>query len=156
MDTTDLKILAILEKNSRASYTEISKLVNLSVPSVIERINKLIDRKIIKKSTIELDYKAFKRNIEAIICIDVNQSKFEQFMDFCKDNTYIHNFYRVVGPFNAIISISVEDTDSLEKLVDRIKDFGTSSTCIITKSSFKNPMVQNILDSLDDDCNFYD
>ena len=41
MDSTDLKIIALLKENSRISYTDISKEINLSVPSVIERINRL-------------------------------------------------------------------------------------------------------------------
>ena len=41
MDNTDNIILSILKENSRASASEISKQVNLSVPAVTERIRKL-------------------------------------------------------------------------------------------------------------------
>ena len=41
MDHIDEKILTILKKNGKASATEISKIVGLSIPAVSERIRKM-------------------------------------------------------------------------------------------------------------------
>lgn len=41
MDEIDREIITILKKNSRISASAISKSVNLSVPAVLERMNKL-------------------------------------------------------------------------------------------------------------------
>ncbi|HBF8533883.1 TPA: AsnC family transcriptional regulator [Clostridioides difficile] len=41
MDEIDLKIINSLKKNSRASTSEISRQINLSVPAVSERIRKI-------------------------------------------------------------------------------------------------------------------
>ncbi|RQN21659.1 Lrp/AsnC family transcriptional regulator, partial [Paraburkholderia tropica] len=51
MDLTNQKILHLLEQNSKLSLSEIGKEVNLSTPSVRERIYKLIDSKIIERYT---------------------------------------------------------------------------------------------------------
>ncbi|PTJ73757.1 Lrp/AsnC family transcriptional regulator, partial [Staphylococcus kloosii] len=53
MDLTDEKIIEILEKDSKVSLNHISKLVNLSTPSVRERINKMKDSGIINNYTID-------------------------------------------------------------------------------------------------------
>ena len=51
MDNTDNIILSILKENSRASASEISKQVNLSVPAVTERIRKLELSGVIEKTS---------------------------------------------------------------------------------------------------------
>ncbi|MBR5926271.1 MAG: Lrp/AsnC family transcriptional regulator, partial [Firmicutes bacterium] len=40
MDTTDVKILEILQDNARASISDLSKQVNLSLSAVSERLKK--------------------------------------------------------------------------------------------------------------------
>lgn len=145
MDTTDLKILALLEENSRISYTDISKMVNLSLPSVIDRINKLIDKQVILKNTIEINYKCFNRNIMAIIGVDVKTSNYNDFIKYCRNNKFVHEFYRVVGEYNTFILISVENTEELEIFIDGIKRFGRTRTNIVTDTYFRNSISYDLL-----------
>ncbi|RIM96583.1 Lrp/AsnC family transcriptional regulator, partial [Staphylococcus shinii] len=69
MDLTDRKILKTLKEDSKVSLNYISNEVNLSTPSVRERINKLRDIGVINKYTIEIDYKTLGYDIEVIIDI---------------------------------------------------------------------------------------
>ena len=138
MDNISYKILRLLQIDSRMTYTKISTEINLSIPSVKERIDKLIDRGIIKNTTIDIDLKKLGRNISAIISVDVKSSMYEEFVKFCSNNAYITDFHRVVGPYSAIIFVSLEDTDALEKLIDKIKNYGTCLTSVITSTYFKN------------------
>ena len=55
MDKTDSTILSILKENSRASASDISKQVSLSVPAVTERIRKLEQTGVIEKYTIRVN-----------------------------------------------------------------------------------------------------
>ena len=55
MDNTDIKILKELQQDSRLSIREISKRVNLSPPSVTERIRKLEDSGVIEGYTIKIN-----------------------------------------------------------------------------------------------------
>lgn len=137
MDNTDMKIISILKNDSRVSYTKIAKLVNMSVPSVIERINKLNDSGIIKKYTIEISYKNLGKEISAIISIDVKRELYENFFEFCKKNDSIIHFYRVIGSYNAIIFVTLKNTNELENLIDTIKHYGKCNTSIITSSYYK-------------------
>ncbi|MBT2158283.1 AsnC family transcriptional regulator [Clostridioides difficile] len=55
MDEIDLKIINSLKKNSRASTSEISRQINLSVPAVSERIRKIEQSNLIQKYTIQIN-----------------------------------------------------------------------------------------------------
>lgn len=57
MDEIDREIITILKKNSRISASAISKSVNLSVPAVLERMNKLDKQGYITQYTVKLDRK---------------------------------------------------------------------------------------------------
>lgn len=65
------KILHLLEQNSKLSLSEIGKEVNLSTPSVRERIYKLIDSKIIERYTIDINYDALGFDINVLIEVTI-------------------------------------------------------------------------------------
>ena len=49
MDDADKKIIELLQEDSRISITDIAKAINLSRPSVSERITRLIEKGILEK-----------------------------------------------------------------------------------------------------------
>lgn len=55
IDNTDIKILKELQLDSRLSIRELSKRVNLSPPSVADRIRKFEDTGIIQGYTIKIN-----------------------------------------------------------------------------------------------------
>jgi Lrp/AsnC family transcriptional regulator, leucine-responsive regulatory protein len=56
IDDIDRMILDELHNNSRLSMSEIGRRVNLSSPSVTERVRQMESYGIIKKYTLEIDY----------------------------------------------------------------------------------------------------
>lgn len=74
MDLTNQKILHLLEQNSKLSLSEIGKEVNLSTPSVRERIYKLIDSKIIERYTIDINYDALGFDINVLIEVTIKKT----------------------------------------------------------------------------------
>lgn len=57
LDDLSIKILALLQENSRLSNSEIGRQVGLSSPAVNDRIKKMEDMGIIKKYSVEIDHK---------------------------------------------------------------------------------------------------
>lgn len=55
MDAIDYAILDELKENGRASASEISRKVNLSIPAVAERIRKLEQAEVIRQYTIKIN-----------------------------------------------------------------------------------------------------
>lgn len=84
MDKTDSTILSILKENSRASASDISKQVSLSVPAVTERIRKLEQTGVIEKYTIRVNPGASGYNLLAFILVKMDYSRnMEAFQDVC-------------------------------------------------------------------------
>ena len=84
MDKTDSVILTILKENSRASASDISKQVSLSVPAVTERIRKLEQTDVIEKYTIRVNPGASGYNLLAFILVKMDYSRnMDVFQDTC-------------------------------------------------------------------------
>ncbi|EHI98683.1 MULTISPECIES: Lrp/AsnC family transcriptional regulator [unclassified Clostridium] len=141
MDTIDLKIIDVLKENGRASASEISKKVNLSIPAVAERIRKMEEADIIEKYTIKVNRD--KINFKLLAFVFVNIDKTENIDGFRKDIVKYNSVlecHHVAGEYDYLLKILVEDTKSLEyfisNMLKNIKGVIKSNT-IIALSSLK-------------------
>ncbi len=97
MDLTNQKILHLLEQNSKLSLSEIGKEVNLSTPSVRERIYKLIDSKIIERYTIDINYDALDFDINVLIEVTIKNNLYKDFKAFISVQNNVDFCYRISG-----------------------------------------------------------
>ena len=143
MDNTDIKILKELQQDSRLSIRELSKRVNLSPPSVTERIRKLEDSGIIEGYTIKVNEKALGLDIQCIIQIDLKNSEFEKFKKFIYNHPRVNFCYRIAGQSCILVKLSVESISEIEKFVDSIASLNaTTSTNIIFSQIPTNESVE--------------
>ncbi len=71
MDNIDLCIIETLSRDARTSFRQISKELNVSPDTIIERYNALHEKGIIRGSTIILNPKEIGYNAMAVFMIDV-------------------------------------------------------------------------------------
>ncbi|MDD3223301.1 MAG: Lrp/AsnC family transcriptional regulator [Clostridium sp.] len=132
IDNTDIKILKELQLDSRLSIRELSKRVNLSPPSVADRIRKLEDGGIIEGYTIKINEAALDFSIQCIIQIDLKNSKFEKFKEFIYNYPRVIFCYRIAGYSCILLKLSVKSISEIEKFIDSISALdSTTSTHII-------------------------
>ncbi|MEH7106920.1 Lrp/AsnC family transcriptional regulator, partial [Bacillus sp. JJ1764] len=132
IDNTDIKILKELQQDSRLSIRELSKRVNLSPPSVTDRIRKLEDSKIIEGYTIKINEEALGLDIQCIIQIDIKNSEFEKFKKFIYNHPRVNFCYRIAGHSCILVKLSVKSISEIEEFVDSIASLNaTTSTHII-------------------------
>jgi len=75
VDEIDRKILSILLDDGRKSFNEISLMVGVSTGTVANRVRKLIERGVIKRFTVELDWRKLGFDVFAIILIEAEIGK---------------------------------------------------------------------------------
>ncbi|MCA1928073.1 MAG: Lrp/AsnC family transcriptional regulator [Calditerrivibrio sp.] len=124
IDQIDKKIINMLINNARTSYADMAKEVDLSSPSVIERVKKLENLGIIKNYTANINYKAIGYDILAFIGISLDSaqsiSDFEYTIkDFDEDLIECHH---VTGDFTMIAKVITKNTDSLSNLIKKIRN----------------------------------
>ncbi|BBF41819.1 transcriptional regulator, AsnC family [Lachnospiraceae bacterium KM106-2] len=115
MDNTDFAILNILKDNSRATASEISKKVKLSIPAVSERIHKLEDSHIIEKYTVKVNRNLMNYNLMAIVLISLEDtSKLENFQEAILQYSEVLESYHIAGQYDYLLKLLVKDTTELD------------------------------------------
>jgi Lrp/AsnC family leucine-responsive transcriptional regulator len=131
MDLTDKKILEILEEDSKVSLNHISKLVNLSTPSVRERINKMKDSGIINNYTIDINYAAIGYEINIIIEVIIKNNLYSDFKKFINKQPNVEFCYRISGDSCFIFKAHFKDMQTVEQFIDTLQYYGHSKTHFI-------------------------
>ncbi|MGI9526711.1 MAG: Lrp/AsnC family transcriptional regulator [Weeksellaceae bacterium] len=131
LDAIDVKILKILKENSRLSYAEVGRKINLSQSATKERIVSLIDNKVIKDFDLNIDYGQIGYGLNVIISIKFENRDFEKFINDLHKFPEILNCKRVTGEFCLLTECVLKDSSHLEKLINRIIPYGTPSTSVI-------------------------
>lgn len=135
IDDISVRILTMLQENSRLSFTEIGKEVCLSSSAVAERVKKLEEIGIIEGYTIRLNHEALGFIITVIMKIDINgcftleeekiKKSIEQFPE-------ILEYLRVTGSNDCIIKAVVSSVEHLRVLIEEFGKFGKIDTSIVT------------------------
>ncbi len=140
LDDTDLAILNHLQENGRAQRNTIAELVNLSVPSVSERMKKLEERGLIEGYKAILNSKKFHFDITAFIFVQVDGS--ENYKNFVKKacaEEEVLECHSITGDGSHFLKVRTKNTGSFESLLSRIQAWeGVSKTrSNLVLSSFK-------------------
>ncbi|MHA1596758.1 MAG: Lrp/AsnC family transcriptional regulator [Candidatus Asgardarchaeia archaeon] len=118
VDKIDLSILHELCEDSRSTYEKLSSKVGVSVPTVYNRVRKLVRRGIIKKFTIEVDYNKVGYPIRALIGIIVDPKYTIETREELKKVEQVISLVEVTGRFDYILDVVVSDTEALQKLLN--------------------------------------
>lgn len=116
MDGTDEKILAILDENARASFTEIAAEIGVSEGTVRNRVEKLKDEGVIEKFTVEVNTGS---EISAFVSVDISTERdFDSVLnDFPEDV----NIFELAGDTDLLVQVSRKDSSEINEVVDLIR-----------------------------------
>lgn len=120
LDATDIKILGVLQKDSKLTTKEIAKLVNLSPTPVFERQKRLEREGYIKRYTAELDPEKLGCNLIVFCSIKLKQHTKEngfQFMEAINQIDTITNCYNISGDYDFMLKIYVRDMKHYQDFV---------------------------------------
>ncbi|WP_346890398.1 Lrp/AsnC family transcriptional regulator [Clostridium sp. UBA1056] len=130
LDEIDVMILSELEKNSRLSIRELSKRINLSPPSVTERVKRLEDNGIIEGYTISINKKKLGLSIDCIIKVTMRNGEYEKFKNFIKNYSLSEWCYRIAGDGCFLVKLSVKDLSEIEEFINEVSPYAITSTNI--------------------------
>ena len=122
MDQIDAKILKLLSKKADMTATEISEQINLSVPAVNKRIQKLKKDGMIRRYTILTNGKNIGKPIMAFVLLVVQAGRQgEPFLEYVKNDDDILECFSVTGEYDYLIKVCAADMESLKNKLSQIK-----------------------------------
>jgi Lrp/AsnC family transcriptional regulator, leucine-responsive regulatory protein len=147
MDSVDARLLELLQEDSRMKVSELSQRLNLSRPSVSDRMSRLRDSGVIEGYSARVSLKAVGRPTLLIIHLSSLKVSPRVFEARIADDTDILECHRVTGEIDYIIKAAVPDMDEMRALIDRLLPFGDVSTSIVLLSPIP---YRNIVPKIDD------
>lgn len=149
LDEIDCIIIRILDENGRATATEISKTVNLSIPAVSERIRNLEQKGIIDSYSVKINRKLMGYTLLAFVFVDIALvDETEVFKKAISNLPEVIESHHIAGEHDLILKVLVEDTERLEEFIsEKLKRVhGVSRTkTLIVMSTLNEKMNREII-----------
>lgn len=138
MDEIDKKIIELLQENARISITDISKRINLSRPSVSERITRLVEKGILSKFTTYIPANKIGYGVSFFMEISDLKIPWERMVDILMSNDYVTEIHCVTGNSNYIVKASMPNVDMMNEFLSQLMKYSQVVTSIILNSPLVN------------------
>jgi Lrp/AsnC family transcriptional regulator, leucine-responsive regulatory protein len=129
MEKLDRRILALLARDGRMSYTDIGKETGLSTSAAQQRVRRLEQRGLIKGYHARLDAEQLGLMVTAFVAIKpFDPGQPDDAPDRLKHIEEIISCYSVAGDASYLLKVQVPNMAHLERLLARIRSDGKVST----------------------------
>lgn len=115
LDTTDKRLINLLQQDSKQTTKQLSLLLNLSVTAVYERIKKLENRNVIQKYVAIINKNKIEKSFLVFCHIKLVQHSKEYVTTFEREILKLEEVsecFHVSGDYDYILKIYVKDMDS--------------------------------------------
>jgi Lrp/AsnC family leucine-responsive transcriptional regulator len=144
MDDVDRELLKLLQQDAGMPYTALGKSVGLSAGAAHDRVRKLRERGVIRRTTIEIDPGAVGRGVLAFVMVDANAwmgdpSTREALAQIAE----IEEAHIVAGSASVLVKVRTASTEELQQALRRI--FGVdgvtgTDAIVVLETFFERPV----------------
>lgn len=138
LDETGWRILEHLQENGRMSFAELGRRVGLTLPAVAERVRRMEDAGVITGFRAEIDPARIGLPVAAFIRISIVGDVLARIAKAVRDMPEVLECHRGTGADSFTLKVAVESVQHLERLIDKLTPYGTTSTSIILSTLVKN------------------
>ncbi|MCP3763419.1 Lrp/AsnC family transcriptional regulator [Domibacillus sp. A3M-37] len=117
IDEIDKQILSLLHENSRISYTDIAKQVDLSRVAVQARINNLTEQGVIEKFTTVINPAKIGIHVSAFFNVEVEPQFLEQVATHLETEAAVTSLYHMTGPSKLHMHGIFTDNQEMERFL---------------------------------------
>jgi len=144
VDDIDRTLLAQLQRDANQSYAALGQAAGLSAGAAHERVRKLRERGVIRRTTVEVDPAAAGRGVLAFVMVSAN--------DWMGDEATreglaaipdIQEAHIIAGPASVLVKIRTATTEDLQSTLRRIfaiDGVTGTQTIVVLESFFERPV----------------
>ncbi|MEU4365626.1 Lrp/AsnC family transcriptional regulator [Promicromonospora sp. NPDC023987] len=139
MDDVDRELLKLLQQDATTPYTALGKAVGLSAGAAHERVRKLRERGVIRRTTIEVDPAAVGRGVLAFVMVDANAWMGDPATrEALARIAEIEEAHVVAGAASVLVKVRTATTEGLQQALRRIfgVDGVTGTDAIVVLETF--------------------
>jgi len=134
LDDTDRRIIGELSAEGRVSFAELGRRVNLSAPTVAERVQRLEREGVITGYRAEVDPRALGYSLTAIVRVKPAPGQLARIPDLAAEIPEVGECHRITGEDCFFLKIHLRSIDELSELLDRFLVYGETTTSLVNAS----------------------
>lgn len=142
MDGTDRELLALLQQDAGQAYASLGKAVGLSAGAAHERVRKLRERGVIRRTTVEVDPAAVGQGVLAFVMVDSTVWMGGRAEDFAAIPE-IQEAHVIAGAASVLVKVRTATTEQLQDVLRRLYAIdgvsGTQAT-VSLETFFERPV----------------
>ncbi|MEU6761425.1 Lrp/AsnC family transcriptional regulator [Streptomyces sp. NPDC046853] len=119
MDDTDRELLALLQQDAAQSYANLGRAVGLSAGATHERVRKLRERGVIRRTTVEVDPAAVGQGVLAFVMVDSTAWMGDRADDFAA-LPEIQEAHVIAGTASVLVKVRTSTTEQLQDVLRRL------------------------------------
>lgn len=123
LDETDKAILNSLVQNSRQSYRQLAKKIGVSVATIMTRVKRLEEEKIIKEYTTRIDYEKLGYDLRVLIDIRISKGQLFQIEKKIAKDPNVSTIFDNTGPFDATIIAIFKNRRTMDAFLKKIQSY---------------------------------
>ncbi|HYP22961.1 MAG TPA: Lrp/AsnC family transcriptional regulator [Actinomycetota bacterium] len=143
MDSTDRRIVALLEKDARLTYGEVGKRVGLAASSVHDRVRKLEKKGVLRGYRADVAFSSVGLPITAFVSLALRPSSPADVPARVAEFPLVESCYSVAGDNSYVLVVRAPTTSALEELLDALRaklEVVTRSTIVLSTPFERRPM----------------
>lgn len=144
VDEIDRALIAALQRDATQAYAALGEVVGLSAGAAHERVRKLRDRGVIRRTTIEVDPAAVGRGVLAFVMLESNAWMGDQpSKDALAAIPEIEEAHVVAGSASLLVKIRAGTTEQLQATLRRcfeIDGVTGTQTIVVLETFFERPV----------------
>ena len=123
-DDIDRQILIKLQQNGRKTASKIAKELNLTVPTITERIRKLQESSVIQAFQAVIDPRSIGLDVTALITVVTSSShNFKKVIENAKETPEIIQCFSTTGMGSLVLWVATKNSKTLEELLRDIQSW---------------------------------
>ena len=141
VDDIDIKILQYLQKDGRATASKIAIKLDLTVPTITERIKRLKESSVIKGFQAIIEPKALSLDVSAMITVVSSSSNnYQEVIRKAVECPEVIQCFSTTGMGSLLLWVSTNNSQSLEELLREIQSWPdvTRTETQVILSSYKS------------------
>jgi len=117
LDRKDVEILRALQEDARIPLKELALKVGLSIPSIRNRIDKLLELGVIKKFTVVIDSSRIAERVRALILCKVPTDRLKGLGEKLSKLDSVRELHVLAGSYNMVLKAEFRDFEEVMRFV---------------------------------------
>ena len=123
-DSCNVRLIALLSADPRASISALARKVRMSAPAVRERLTRMEEAGIIRGYRLDVDPKALGWPVLAIVRVRPMPGQLPRVAELAASMPQVAECHRVTGDDCFILKVHLQSLESLDLILDRFLIFG--------------------------------